>query len=231
VDDAELARRSILGFAEMLTALGGEHAVRRENAIGARVADAPDNPWLDAAAVPYGVAPPHVDDAGLPHCLWADAERVTGRRERDHIAMPCMGMALDGTQAWDPGAPLDLVEPSLDEVGAVNDRAYDQVEALAPLLRTLTDDRIRTHGVRVGSSVATVALSLRVGDDVSIQYVATERRHRGQGLASRLMIDLMNNARAAGATTATLQASPDGKPVYERLGFRTVAKLRAFIRA
>jgi GNAT superfamily N-acetyltransferase len=141
-----------------------------------------------------------------------------------------MGMALDGTQAWDPGAPLDLVEPSLDEVGAVNDRAYGHVEALAPLLRTLADDRIRTHGVRVGRSVATVALTLRVGDDVSIQYVATERRHRGQGLASRLMIDLMNNARATGATTATLQASPDGRPVYERLGFRTVAKLRAFIR-
>jgi GNAT superfamily N-acetyltransferase len=231
VDDAELARRSILGFCETLAALGGEQAVRREGVIGARVPDSPDNPWLDAAAVPYGFAPPQVDDDGLPHCLWADADAIPGRYEREHIAMPCMGIALDGAAFPElPGEPLDLMTPSLDVVGEINDRAYGQVEALAPLVRTLQDDRVATHGVRVDGCPVCVALTLRIGDDISIQYVATERRHRGQGLASRLMIDIMNNARATGATTATLQASPDGRPVYERLGFRTVAHLRAFIR-
>jgi predicted GNAT family acetyltransferase len=143
--------------------------------------------------------------------------------------MPCMGIALDGPIA-DDGPPLDLVTPSLDEVGVINDRAYGQHEALAPLVRTLQDDRVALHGIAVDGTPVTVALTLRVGDDVSIQYVATEHDHRGRGLASRLLIDIMNNARATGATTATLQASPDGRPVYERLGFKTVALLRAFIR-
>jgi GNAT superfamily N-acetyltransferase len=229
VDDAELARRSILGFCETLAALGGEHAVRRESVIGARVRDS-DDPWLDAAAVPHGFAPPEVDDDGLPHCLWAEADAVPGRYEREHIAMPCMGIALDDAAWPDGGEPLDLVTPTLDEVGVINDRAYGQVEALAPLVRTLRDDRIALHGARAGGETVCVALTLRIGDDVSIQYVATEHDHRGQGLASRLVIDIMNDARATGATTATLQASPDGRPIYERLGFRTVALLKAFIR-
>jgi GNAT superfamily N-acetyltransferase len=228
VDDAELARRSILGFCETLAALAGEHAVRREGVIGARIRDS-DNPWLDAAGVPHGFAPPAVDDDGLPHCLWAEADSVPGRFERGHIAMPCMGIALDGPLA-DDGEALDLFTPTLDEVGVINDRAYGQDEALAPLVRALRDDRITAHGVRVDGAPVTVALTVRIGDDVSIQYVATEQAHRGRGLASRLLIDIMNNAAASGATTATLQASPDGRPVYERLGFKTVALLRAFIR-
>jgi GNAT superfamily N-acetyltransferase len=228
VDDAELARRSILGFCETLAALAGDHAVRRENVIGARVPDS-DNPWLDAAGVPHGFTPPQADDDGLPHCLWAEAEAIPGRYERGHIAMPCMGIVLDGA-AFPEGEPLEVVTPSLDVVGAVNDRAYGQDDALGPLVRALQDNRVTAHGARVDGETVCVALTLRVGDDVSIQYVATEHDHRGQGLASRLLTNIMNNARATGATTATLQASPDGRPVYERLGFKTVATLRAFIR-
>lgn len=200
--------------------------MRREDAVGARVDFAADNHWLDAAVVPVDAAPP-ADDPGLPHCLWTVARAVPGRREEPVIAMPCMGLALD---ALEPVAPVAVDEPSLAELGEVNDRAYGQVEQLAPLVRALRDDRIRTHGVRVDGAFACVALTLRIGDDISVQYVATEREHRRQGLASRLLLAVMAGARATGATSATLQASPDGLPVYERLGFARVATLRAFLR-
>lgn len=228
MDDAELARRSIAGFGEMVAALGGADAVRRVDAVGARVDAASENHWLDAAVVPFDVPPPAVDDDGLPHCLWTVARAVAGRVEEPGIAMPCLGVELNGGLARADGVVVEA--PSLAVLGAVNDRAYGQDEVLAPLMRALDEPRATTHGVRVNDEWACVALMLRVGDDVSVQYVATEAAHRRQGLASRLLLAVLETARADGARTATLQASPDGLPVYERLGFRRVATLSAFLR-
>jgi GNAT superfamily N-acetyltransferase len=213
----------------MVAALGGAAAVRRPDALGARVDAASDNHWLDAAVVPAGAEPPATDDGGLPHCLWAVAGAIAGRVEEPGIAMPCLGLALDDGDL--PRSDAVVETPSLAVLGEVNDRAYGQLEALAPLVRTLDDPRAATHGVRVNDEWACVLLTLRVGDDVSVQYVATEQAHRRQGLASRLLLAVLAAARADGMRSATLQASPDGLPVYERLGFRRVALLRAFLRA
>jgi GNAT superfamily N-acetyltransferase len=228
VDDAELARRSIAGFGEMVAALGGADAVRRPDAVGALVDAASENHWLDAAVVPADAAPPVRDDDGLPHCLWTVADAVAGRSEEPGIAMPCLGVELEAVAA--PEVPVSVEVPSLAVVGAVNDRAYDQHEALGPLIRALDDGRAATHGLREDGAWACVTLTLRVGDDVSLQYVATEAAHRRRGLAGRLLLAVLAAAHADGARTATLQASPDGLPVYERLGFRRVATLRAFLR-
>ena len=41
---------------------------------------------------------------------------------------------------------------------------------------------------------------------------------------------LLIEARRRGLRTASLQASPDGLPLYERLGFTTVGHLHAHVR-
>jgi ribosomal protein S18 acetylase RimI-like enzyme len=231
MDEHELARRSIRGFAETVAALGATAGavVRRADAVGARVAAAADNHWLDCAVVPYDAAPPVADDAELPHCIWATADAVAERDELPGIAMPCLGVDL---ATLDGGGERDPEPPSLALVGEINDRAYGQAEALGPLLRAVDGDpRLRAHGLRVDGDWACVALTLRLGDDASVQYVATEERFRRRGLAGRLLLGALATERASGATTATLQASPDGLGVYERLGFHHVARLRAFVRA
>ena len=73
-------------------------------------------------------------------------------------------------------------------------------------------------------------MTLTVGDDASVHYVATDARFRRQGPASRLIEHVLASAVQAGARTATLQASADGLPVWERLGFRRLALLRGFVR-
>jgi ribosomal protein S18 acetylase RimI-like enzyme len=143
-----------------------------------------------------------------------------------HLDMPCMALVLDGRIE---GERAQVQTPPLDVVGALNDRAYGQPDRLAPLITALDDPRITAYGVRDGAAWACVLLTLRIGDDISIQYVATEAEHRRRGHASALMRAALAEAHADGATTATLQASPDGRPVYERLGFTTVATLRATV--
>ena len=219
----ELAQRSITGFAETLaclgrTGVGGAEEVRASGVTGARVPWATDNHWVDAAVADAGAV--LVDP---PHCVWS-TEVPQGRSELEAIAMPCMGLVLD---AWQPPEEAEIETPSPAIVGELNDRAYGQRERLGPLVAAIADPRVRTHGVRVDGEWACVALTLRIADDVSVQYVATEAGYRRRGLAARVVGVALAEARADGLRTATLQASPDGRGVYERLGFRTVATLRA----
>jgi GNAT superfamily N-acetyltransferase len=236
MDDAELARRSIHGFGEMVAALGrwgvsADAEIRRPDALGARIDAAAGNPWFNAAVVPAGAAPP-ADDPRLPYCLWTVADAVPGRVHDAGIATPCMGVELGDPALELDGGASDVQTPSLAVVGDLNERAYCDVGGpFGPLVRALReDDRVRTYGVRDHGVFVCVALTLRVGDDVSVQYVATETGHRRRGVAGRLLLAMMAGARSEGTRSATLQASPDGLSVYERLGFRRVATLHGFVR-
>lgn len=235
IDDAELARRSLQGFGEMVAALGRwgvgtEAEVRWPDALGARIDAAAHNHWLDAAVVPADAAPP-ADDPRLPHCLWTLADAIPGRVEEAGIAMPCLGIALGNTALELGGSAPDVEAPPLAVIGEVNERAYGQSGVFGSLVRALRDDRVCTHGLRDCGVFVCVALTMTLGDDVSIQYVATEASHRRRGLASRLLVAVMAAAREKGMRSATLQASPDGLSVYERLGFRRVATLRGYLRS
>jgi ribosomal protein S18 acetylase RimI-like enzyme len=219
----QLAQSATSGFAETLaclgrTGVGGASEVRTRGLIGARVPWATDNHWVDAAVADEGA-----ELTDPPHCVWSIGVPA-GRREIPEIAMPCMGLVLVD---WRPPSEVGLDTPTLALVGELNDRAYGQQDRLAPLIGSIDDDRVRTHGARVHGEWACVALTLRLDEDVSVQYVATEARFRRRGLAARVIGDALADARADGMQTATLQASPDGYGVYERLGFRVVTTLRA----
>jgi GNAT superfamily N-acetyltransferase len=219
--------RSAAGLAEALWAVGtygrDTEAIRRDDAVGARVPWAEDNHWLDAAIVPVGATPP-IDDPALPHCLWIESGKTAGgRRELPEIAMPAM--ALELTDQHNDG----VEEVPLSEIGGVNDRAYGG-SYLGPALAALPATFGRAYAVRADGRPVSVAAAIDLGDDVSVQWVATDPDHRRQGLSTRVMRALLSDARCRGRKTASLQASPDGLPLYERLGFRTVGLLHAHVR-
>ncbi len=189
----------------------------------------PAIPGSTRRAAPLDAAPP-ADDPRLPHWLWTVAGAAPGRVEEVEIATPCLGVALDDPALKLDGATRDVEAPSLAVLGDINERAYGESGEFGPLVRALRDDRVRTHGLREGGAFVCVALTLAVGDDLSIQYVATEASYRRRGMASQLLCAVMTIARAEGRRSATLQASPDGLSVYERLGFRRVARLRGYLR-
>jgi GNAT superfamily N-acetyltransferase len=234
VDDLELGRRSVVGFGEMIALLGrwgaGEDVViRRPDVLGARIDAARGNPWFDAAVVPIAATPP-ADEPALPSCVWTVEESVPGRVEKPGLLTPCMGVPLDDPRLRLERGGLDVAEPSLAVLGEVNERAYESDGTFGPLVRSVRDERLRTYGLREEGAFVSVAAALTLADDVCIHYVATEASHRRRGLASSIVRAIMADARDRGLRTATLQASPEGLSVYERIGFRRVAALRAYLR-
>jgi ribosomal protein S18 acetylase RimI-like enzyme len=81
---------------------------------------------------------------------------------------------------------------------------------------------------RIGGTLAgTAALLIRHG--VAGLYVITVRpEFRRRGIGTALTAAALAAARDRGVPVATLHATPDGEPVYRRMGFTEVARYRHF---
>lgn len=79
-----------------------------------------------------------------------------------------------------------------------------------------------------GEPVATATLFLH-GEIGGIFNVATLPEARGKGIGSAITAACLHDAREATCRAALLNASAKGLPVYQRLGFETVATLDEFV--
>jgi ribosomal protein S18 acetylase RimI-like enzyme len=139
-----------------------------------------------------------------------------------------MAMELDSLTA--PRPDLDLVPaPSLETVGAINDRAYDLDGGdIEPGIRDLTGLRAYVSGLE-GRPVCCAA-ALDHGDDCTITLVATLPEARRRGLAAKLVTLALHDARDRGCTTTTLEATKTGYPVYLKLGYRDLGPIHMYER-
>lgn len=79
-----------------------------------------------------------------------------------------------------------------------------------------------------GCAVAS-AYTHRNGTDCGIYAVGTQPAHRRRGLASALVEHILAQARDSGIRSASLQSTPMGSSVYERLGFRPVGRYEEWL--
>ncbi len=84
-------------------------------------------------------------------------------------------------------------------------------------------------GLMDGEPVAT-STTYASGGTAGVYNVATLSSHRRRGIGEALTWQAVSRGREQGCRVATLQASVMGKPVYEHMGFRTVAPYRTFHR-
>jgi GNAT superfamily N-acetyltransferase len=157
---------------------------------------------------------------------------------RDALEAVCReaGLAHDGSPPLmhAPLADVDLSAPPVPdvvddgpagEVWAVNSRAFgmppgdDFVSAFPgepdPALR-----RSVAHG-EDGAPLGAVCW-VRSGEDAYVCLVGVLPEARGRGLCTGLMAHALRRAREEGAVTTTLEASPMGRPVYARMGYREI---------
>jgi GNAT superfamily N-acetyltransferase len=68
--------------------------------------------------------------------------------------------------------------------------------------------------------------ALRRGREAIVLNVFTERAWRRRGVARRLMEHVIEWARTHGVVRLVLHAAPDGRPLYEQLGFAATNEMR-----
>lgn len=138
-----------------------------------------------------------------------------------------MGTALEGL-GLEAQATLDLDEqPRWDVAGAINDAAYGlEPGALRGPLSALRSDQISLIIARLDGEPVACAGFLTTGGDCQAGFVATLPQARGRGLCAAIMREGLRRARADGATSATLEGSAKGEPVYQRLGYRDLGRAR-----
>jgi GNAT superfamily N-acetyltransferase len=160
--------------------------------------------------------------------LWVDGDDERAARAAKH-----QGMVLDSRPAPMVATldelPFDYAPPRIevgrDTAGRVNDLAYGYAPPkMAPAIAALPDS-VLTYGAPSHDSVA---IAYDVGDDTAVWFVATLPQAQRQGLAANVLRRLLLDARDRGQRTASLQASPAGRPLYERLGFRAVGSLHLY---
>jgi len=168
--------------------------------------------------------------------VWVpDGDRATAAllADRGHVldADP-EAMILDLDEVVRPPVP-DGYTRDLDAaaLARLNDDAYGTRSAFARAFANLESRTgLHLYGIEEDGELASGLVAFDHGEDCSVWLVATRERSRGRGLARALMDHATADARDRGRTTSTLQATDMGRPVYERMGYRSLGEIQMWER-
>jgi GNAT superfamily N-acetyltransferase len=130
-----------------------------------------------------------------------------------------MTMEIDGFEEPDM-TDIDWTGDGSAEVMArINDLAWGYKEGTFAAGMGDNPDGLHIYTANVDGTPAATVSALDVDGDCGIYCVATLEAARGKGLSTALMKRAIWDGAQRGCKTTTLQASKDGAPIYERLGY------------
>jgi ribosomal protein S18 acetylase RimI-like enzyme len=149
-------------------------------------------------------------------------------------AIPEMVLPLREAPAWEPPRGIELARAESDlefrEWSAIVSRTFGlEPENTRAFFRALQ----RTAGfipflARIDRQPAGTAMVFPGATGAGIFAVATREEYRRRGLGSALTRACLREARTGGGEWAVLYSSPEGRPLYERLGFRPAQVVREY---
>jgi GNAT superfamily N-acetyltransferase len=172
----------------------------------------------DAAGVEAWTVWAHEDDRRAQRVLEAagnefDSEPMAMGRELAGVEPP------DDLELVADPSPADVAEVLMPVYGWGGfDRALRWYDGYHPYLALLDGRPAVTLGVHDHEG------------DAYVTWVGTMEHARGRGLASRLMLRALADARERGCTTTTLVATRMGHPVYARLGYEEFGRVQMWER-
>lgn len=239
LDEQELRRRAIEGIRDEVEAFGSgatdSTLIRDEGLVASVTPAAPqrslfnsvyyDDPGalsarLDSLAEAYDAHGVRAWTVWVPDADRESARLLAARGHALDAEPRAMAMELADFDVAPP-APAGIEPGPIDAAvcAALNDAAYDYGEdgfraALAG------ETTIRWLGAFDGDEAVGCVGAIEIGEDCCVTGVATPPAQRGRGIATWLMSRTLAGARERGLTSASLQATRAGAPLYERLGFR-----------
>jgi ribosomal protein S18 acetylase RimI-like enzyme len=165
------------------------------------------------------------------------AEGLLAHGAEDVGAFPIM--AVDVTTVADADEPANLKIAAVSDPDDVREyvRAYagplgldvDNLElVIAGELGFAYPEVIRLAGRVDDKIVGTCTLSLGTAEVGALYCIATDPEYQRRGIATALTREALRLTGASGRRYATLQATEQGRPVYQRMGFETVSSYRFF---
>ncbi|XVV16033.1 GNAT family N-acetyltransferase [Actinoplanes sp. CA-131856] len=168
-----------------------------------------------------------------PDHVAAEVEAAGGE-----LAFPVPVMAIAPHQVVPVKGPAGLEIATVTEAAELDEwtrlyaREFDWPEEIIPAAKRMEARRqdlpgtLWRYAARLdGELVATAAVSDRHGV-AGVFCVATRSDSRRRGIGGAVMTAVLAAAAERGLRTAALESSPDGFPLYQRLGFTQVAESR-----
>lgn len=249
--DAELLRRSIEGVAPEIAAITsgstGGWVHRSEGLVAGFCPSTPERSLpnsvcyesaealergLDGLARAYEEAGIRAWTVWVPHGEPEVASLLADRGHELDASPRAMACGLDELgSAPEEITGIEIGPLGRSDAGALNDRAYGyERPAFRAYLANESDPAIHWRGAfEAGEPVSCVGW-IELEDDACITGVATPPEHQGRGIASRLLHEVLAEARSRGARSASLQATKAGAPIYERRGFKDLGYLEMWER-
>jgi ribosomal protein S18 acetylase RimI-like enzyme len=86
------------------------------------------------------------------------------------------------------------------------------------------DNSFHGYVALLGGEPVSAAMTAPMDGRLYVSWVATHPEHRRKGYADAVMRKSLESAHlATGFTRTALHATPDGQPMYERMGYRSIA--------
>jgi ribosomal protein S18 acetylase RimI-like enzyme len=224
----------------------GAHVVERDGVTAAVVPAAPERAVVnsvlydDAAglAEAYDEVAAAYAQAGAAWTVWVpstDEGARTALHGVGHVldaAPAVMTVELRDIERPPPGALEDwTAEGDVRLLGPINDRSYAfDTDSFTRAFAGLPADALTTYVARLdGRAVGCLTIVDHEGN-ADVEMVAVVPEARGRGIAGKLLAHALADAAERGLETSTLVATPRGRPVYERLGYREFGTLHMWER-
>jgi GNAT superfamily N-acetyltransferase len=162
----------------------------------------------------------------------AQARKLVKRRGHRLEAHPtAMARELDGIERPPEGALPDwTAEGEHGVMAAICDRVFAFGDAFRRTFSSPLPERAHVYLASIEGEPASCLLTSEHDGNCAVDLVATVPEARHRGLAAGLVLHALADAAERGCSTTTLSATPEGRPLYERLGYRALCPLQQWER-